>query len=156
QVNAASVLQDFKTLADYTSYLNTVARYQPPKASGSGTPGFSAVTHIGTGSGTVTPTGATSGGLFVAIQMISGGAVGTATFQYSTDGGANWSSTQTTAATFAIGATGIIVVFSGSFVITDLYLFRQVFTPMAQFIDSAGNGRFLIDHNGFPLGRLSE
>jgi hypothetical protein len=46
------------------------------------------------------------------IAILTTGARGTATFRYSTDGGANWSGALTTAATVSLGATGMVASFS--------------------------------------------
>lgn len=45
------------------------------------------------------------------LKYISGGAVGTATFQYSLDNGDNWSDTLSTAATYALPGTGLTLTF---------------------------------------------
>jgi hypothetical protein len=46
------------------------------------------------------------------IAIATTGARGTATFRYSTDGGATWSATLTTAATVSLGTTGMVASFS--------------------------------------------
>jgi len=57
------------------------------------------------------------------IKIISGGARGTATFQYSSNGGLSWSATETTAATYAVPASSSLVVSfaSGTYVADDVY-----------------------------------
>jgi phage gp36-like protein len=58
----------------------------------------------------------------VEVLMVLGGAVGTATFQYSTDGGATFSGTYTTAASVTLEGTGIVVSFAaGTYVDADTY-----------------------------------
>lgn len=58
----------------------------------------------------------------VQVQMLAGGALGTATFQFSTDGGFTWSGTYTTAASVTLEATGITIAFaSATYVSGDVY-----------------------------------
>lgn len=58
----------------------------------------------------------------VQVQIVAGGVLGAATFQYSTDGGFSWSGIYTTAASVALEGTGIIVSFaSATYVTNDLY-----------------------------------
>ena len=86
----------------------------------------SAVTKSGTGPN-VTLTGTPTLTASCVIKVILGGAVATATFQYSTDGGTTWSETKTTAATYAIPGTGITAAFaSGTYVADDTYSFTTV------------------------------
>jgi hypothetical protein len=56
-----------------------------------------------------TPTG---GPWDVRLQIVGTGALNTATFKYSTDGGTTWSSTLTTAATVTLGSTGLVATFA--------------------------------------------
>lgn len=86
----------------------------------------SAVTKSGTGPD-VTLTGTPTLTASIVLKMILGGAVATATFQYSLDGGTTWSTTKTTAATYAIPGTGITAAFaSGTYVADDTYSFTTV------------------------------
>lgn len=58
------------------------------------------------------------------FKIILGGAVGTATFQYSLDGGRNYSATYTTAASFTVPNSGISVTMSsgsGDFIADEVY-----------------------------------
>ena len=58
----------------------------------------------------------------VQVQMIAGGVVGVATFDYSTDGGITFSGVYTTASTVALEGTGITVAFApGTYVAADTY-----------------------------------
>lgn len=153
-VNAASVYQEFKTEADYIAHIQKSVLLYPPQAQVSTTLGFGPVTHVGGGTGTVTPSGTGYKGLNVVVKIIGSGGVGAATFQYSTDGGATFSATQTTSASFSIGF-GILLAFAGTFVATDTYQFQQAFTAFARFVDFLGSGRFTVDHNGFDGGLVS-
>ena len=83
----------------------------------------SSVTKSGTGPN-VTLTGTPTLTASCVIKVILGGAVATATFQYSTDGGTTWSETKTTAATYLIPGTGLTAAFaSGTYVADDTYSF---------------------------------
>jgi hypothetical protein len=68
-------------------------------------------------------TGDSAGGFSILqLKMIAGGARGTATFQYSTDGGSTWSGTLTTAATVSLGATGYTANFpTGTYNVNNTY-----------------------------------
>jgi hypothetical protein len=61
----------------------------------------------------------------VLITVTTGGAVSTAQFTYSLDGGNSTSSTVTTAATYAIPGTGIYLTISGSSTAGDTYAFNS-------------------------------
>jgi hypothetical protein len=87
-----------------------------------------AVTHTGSGTGTMTvassiPTlGVTSGSWSLVVTiMVSGSPGGTATFQYSTDGGTTFSATQAMTSTFQVPGIGMLLTFSGPFVAGDTY-----------------------------------
>lgn len=97
-----------------------------------GTPSWGTIVHVGTGptlatlvTGTPVAVPLNSAGqalpLSVVVAIILGGAVGTATFQYSTNGGQTWSATTTTAATVAI-TDGLTLNFAaGTYVANDTY-----------------------------------
>lgn len=146
-------IQQYKTIADYVNAIQSAIKPSAPVAYGAAI-GFSAVTQVGGGTGTVTPSGTAYGGQNVVIKMIAGGAVGVATFQYSLDGGATYSATSGTVPTFVIGS-GISVAFSGTFSAATTYQFKCALAPTMRIVDSAGNGRFLVDHNGFDGGRFN-
>jgi phage gp36-like protein len=60
--------------------------------------------------------------LNVQVEIDTGGVLGTATFQFSTDGGFTWSGVYTTAASVQLEATGIIIAFAAAtYVSGDLY-----------------------------------
>lgn len=62
----------------------------------------------------------------VKVLIVLGGAVATATFKYSLDGGDNYSATITSAATYAIPNTGITIAFTaGTYVAGDVYTFTS-------------------------------
>ena len=54
------------------------------------------------------------------VEILSGGARGVATFRYSTNGGASWSASQTTAATYSAGGATISFA-TGTYVLGDKY-----------------------------------
>ncbi len=90
----------------------------------------SAVTATGTGTSVMTVSGTTNGNYSVRVKVVLGGARGTATVQYSLDGGISFSGTVLTAASVALSlpiATGLTVAFtaasSGDFVAGDTYDF---------------------------------
>lgn len=151
-----SITQQMKTKADFIAYIQKAAALSPawPLNTALAQVGFTPVTQSGSGTGTIVPTGTGYGGLNFVIKIIASGAVGTGTFQYSTDGGNTYSSTTTTTSAYTIGATGVTANFAGSFVAGDTYSWQQAFTPQARFLDAAGNGRFLIDHNGTEMSRI--
>jgi hypothetical protein len=152
--NAAAFFEGLKVPVDFIGYVQKSLALSPPWAlnTTAAQAGFSPLIHIGTGTGTVVPTGIGYGGQNFVIKMIGPGGVGTATFQYSTDGGNTFSSTTTTASTFVVGSTGVTVAFSGTFVASDTYQFQQSFTPVLLAKDASGVGRFIIDHNGIDTG----
>jgi hypothetical protein len=93
-----------------------------------------AVTSTGTTPPVVTLTGTPTGPWKVKIDMIAGGAVGAATFKFSTDNGGTWSATLTTAASVPLidtavdslvgnnGATGLVAGFAaGTYNADNLY-----------------------------------
>ena len=59
----------------------------------------------------VTIVGSPQWGMDVRIDILTGGARGTATFRYSTDGGWNWSGTNTTTASFGLPWSGAAIEF---------------------------------------------
>lgn len=66
-----------------------------------------AVTASGTTPPTVTLSGTPSGAWNLQIDIVAGGALGAATFRFSTDGGVTWSATLTTAASIALTDTAV-------------------------------------------------
>lgn len=164
-LNVASVWAEMKQATDYIAYLQGAAAYRPPLAPSSAY-GFTAVSQVGGGGGTVTPTApsstvaqATSGPRSVVIKVSTGGAAGggTAQFQWSNDGGKTYgAATNIPAGNHTDSTSGITVTFAGTFVADDTYAFQPVNTPLAVFSDTTGHPRLVIDHNGFPRGRLHE
>lgn len=65
------------------------------------------VTETGASVGNVSLTGTPTGPWDLKIDIVAGGARGTATFRFSTDGGSTWSATLTTAATVALTDTAV-------------------------------------------------
>jgi hypothetical protein len=151
--NAASVAQAYKVLADFIAHSQASSRPDVAVIS-SGSSGFTAPSYNAFG-GTVAPSGALhhSDGLRVVIQVQAGGAVGVATFKTSIDGGSTYGATQTTAASMTDATSGITLAFAGTLTAFGTASFRSAFTPQAQWRDAAGNGRGLVDHNGYPLGK---
>jgi len=81
------------------------------------------VTHTGSGTGTVTPSGTPSLNALVVVKLITGGATGAATFQASLDGGATWGTTTVTGGAVVLAGTGITLAFAGTFTLGDRYSF---------------------------------
>lgn len=73
--------------------------------------------------GAVSPGGTYNGtaGRTYIIELVSGGATGTATFRVSADGGQTWSSENVTGAGVAIGADGVLADFSGDWLAGDCF-----------------------------------
>lgn len=85
----------------------------------------SSVTETGT-SPTLTPSGTPLDKYNWKVLIITGGAVGTSTFQYSTDGGVTYSPVFATAASFVVPNTGVTLGFaSGTYVAGDFYTFTS-------------------------------
>jgi hypothetical protein len=155
--NAAAYAQGYKVLADRAAFQQKSSNAFLPQIASGGV-GYTVVSHTGGGTGTVTPSGVVSvtGGVYFAIKIIVGGAVATATFQSSLDGGVTYGATQTTAASMTDATTGVTLAFAGTFNATDVYQWTSALTPQAQWKDGSGNVRSLIDHNGYRGGRLCE
>ena len=102
----------------------TVLLVCPSSSAGSLTAG----TQVGSGLGDVSDSSSTPNDDYdLVIKIIVAGAVATATFAYSLDGGRTYSSEIATAATYAIPNTGITVAFdsgAGNFVAGDRYPFE--------------------------------
>jgi hypothetical protein len=85
-------------------------------------------TQVGSGLGTVgDSSSAPNDDYDLVVKIVVAGAVATATFVYSLDGGRTWSSEIATAATYAIPNTGVTLAFSsgpGNFVAGDQYPFE--------------------------------
>lgn len=61
------------------------------------------------------------------VKITLGGSRGTATFKYSLNGGSTWSADITTAASYAIGTTGLTLTFgTGTYVLNDQYTWYTV------------------------------
>jgi hypothetical protein len=86
---------------------------------------WGAVTHVGTGpASTVSFSGEPfqPAPVTLQIEIVEGGAVNTATFEYTVDGGVSWSGVYTTAASVVLEATNITVAFAaGTYVADDTY-----------------------------------
>jgi hypothetical protein len=151
-----NIAQDQKVKADFLAHIQSSVRLERPFQN-QALSGFTAVQHQGTGTGTLTPSGNVkiSAGLRFLVKMLSTAASGVATFQVSLDGGNTYGAVQTTAVSMTDATSGVTFAFTGNFVAGDTYGFKAAFTPQAQWTDTAGNGRFLIDHNGLPGGRIA-
>lgn len=156
-----SITQGTKALTDYSAYTQRSVQLAPPSFSADGS-GYSAVTHTGTGTGTCAPTALSSTVPHSStqpypylIKIIVGGAVGTATFQMSINGGTTFGSTVTTSATVIVAPTGISLSFVGTFVAGDTYAFVEVDRPLLSLVGSSigGVGAQEFDHLGFPQGK---
>jgi hypothetical protein len=153
--NAASVAQAFKATADSVAFVHASSRPDIPVVAASSS-GFTAPTYSAFG-GTIAPSGAhASDAQRIVIQIQAGGAVGVATFKTSINGGATFGATQTTAASMVCATSGITLAFAGTLTALGTATFRSAFTPLAQWRDAGGNGRALVDHNGYFGGRRFE
>ena len=150
----ANIYQPHKVDADFLAFIQSALRLDITQTPASG----SGYTTVGTSSspawtGTVTPSGARLGtGHRIFIRIIAGGAVGAATFQTSLDGGVTFGGTQTTAASMVCATSGITLAFTGTLTTNAWASFMGAYTPQAQWVDKAGNLRWAIDHNGYPMG----
>lgn len=121
-------------------------------------PGFSAVTQVGVGVGTVATSGSTGNdtGLSVQIKIIGAGGLGVGTFQWSNDGGTTFGTTTTIpgGGSHTDARSGITVVFAGAnFDATDTYSFEsygklRVAIKSEGTNDSTVAGRNYVDANG--------
>lgn len=75
-------------------------------------PEMTTVVSAGTTPPVVSLTGTPAGFYDLRIEITAGGARGTAVFRWSTDAGNSWTSNVTTAATVALGSTGLTAVFA--------------------------------------------
>ncbi len=139
---------------DYIAYLIKVARIWPATPFGTNSL-WSPVTHAGTGTGAVTPQNVgytlSSGANYVVLITV-GGAVGTAKFKLSSDGGVTYGAETLTAANVTV--SGVPLSFSGTFVANDTYQFYPSLTPLWQYVDGGGLLRHMIDHNGLDTDRV--
>lgn len=157
----ANLAQGTKTDTDFIGHIQSAVRLDTPAVS-PGT-GFTQPVRTGTGTGTITPgsssviTGGqlkTAAGLRVQIKIVTPGAIGTATFQTSLDGGNTYGSVQTSAATVTDSTSHVVQSMAGTFVAGDIYNFRSAFTPLASWVDNGGRNRSLVSHNGFAGGQV--
>lgn len=97
---------------------------------------LSAVTSTGTTPPVVTVAGYPTGNYTVHVDMDLGGARGTATFRWSIDGGLTWvAAGVVTAATVALGSTGITVAFpTGTYNADNLYVFTAKEIPVKKYV----------------------
>lgn len=83
------------------------------------------ITFAGTGANGVTVSSACPVDAYsLVVQVIAGGALGTATFQYSLDGGVTWSQAILTAGTgkYVIPGTGLLLTFTGTLVANETWI----------------------------------
>jgi hypothetical protein len=85
-------------------------------------PTFSAVTHTGSGTGTVTPSGSTPVDNSWLVRIDTTGNAGVATWSYSTNGGGSFASAGS-ATSVTPGGSGTTITLSGAFVANDRYTF---------------------------------
>jgi hypothetical protein len=117
-VSRAGVVARYQEVFDrLTSFLEPITfaiEYKAPGDAGVVTSwrGGWYVNATGTTPPTVTLTGAPAADYVFHINMVAGGTVGVATFRWSTDGGLSFSEETTTAATVALGSTGLTAAFS--------------------------------------------
>lgn len=86
-----------------------------------------AVSHVGSGGGTVAVSGTPNDSYSMVVKIIVAGALGVAQFQWSQDGGLNYSATWLvpSGGTFVIPHTGLTLTFASTFVANDLYIFSS-------------------------------
>lgn len=151
-----SILQQMQTKADHLAHIAGSVGLDVPVQPQFGT-GFTLPVNNALG-GTIQPLGTahTTDGTRFMIQIQTGGAVGTATFKTSMDGGNTYGALQTTAASMTDATSGITLTFSGTFTALGTSTFHGAFTPLASWADSAGNRRSFIDHLGNRRGRFNE
>lgn len=98
-----------------------------------GTPTNGAVTQTGSGP-VVTVTGTPLGEYDFVIEITTGGAVATAIFRWSSNGGSTWTTGVTTAATVLLGATGVTANFAaGTYVVASTYAWTSGTSADADF-----------------------
>lgn len=85
-------------------------------------PTFSPVTHTGSGTGTVTPSGASPSAHSWIIRIDTTGAAAACTWSYSTNGGGSYTTIVATAAVTP-GGTGTTLTLAGAFIAGDTYTF---------------------------------
>lgn len=124
-----------------------VAYKQAPTTAGTST----AVTQTGSGP-LVTLTGAPNDQYDAIVKIITGGAIGTSTFQYSLDGGDTWSVVYATAATFLLPSGVTANMAAGTYVVDTTYAWTDtaptmttadVGAAMDAIIASAYDGEFV-------------
>lgn len=83
------------------------------------------VSHVGSGGGTVAVSGTPYDSYAFVVAIVLGGALGTAQFKYSLDGGVNYSATFIipSGGTYPVPKTGLTLTFASTFVAADLYTF---------------------------------
>ncbi len=153
-----NIYQAIKEAADYLGALQRAARFLTRLAVASPAAGFSSVIQTGAGAGVITPNGGaqpwasdTMSGLRFVIKIIASGAVGVATYQWSSDGGNTFSGTLTTAA--SITQAGVTMTMVNTFTAGDTYSFSQIDGPRIQATDAAGVAHtVLADANGYMIG----
>jgi hypothetical protein len=85
-------------------------------------PALSTVTSLGTAPPTVTLSGTPAGYYDLRIEITTGGALATAVFRWSKDGGATWTTSVVTGASVALGTTGITATFgAGTYALDNVY-----------------------------------
>lgn len=158
-VSVSTVNQAMKVNADFIAWDQAILNGQPAFTPGSTGSGYTAVVHTGSGpsNGCSPASPATS---TVAqptylpynylISITTGGAVGTAKFSISYDGGANTAVTNATSSSAYVDGYGTTLVFSGTLVSTDQYQFRPVDVPIIK--TTTNQGKYTLDHLGYPLG----
>lgn len=100
-----------------------------------------------TGSGSVTVSGIPLMNALVEVEVLTTGAVGTATFQYRVNGG-SWSEPVNTAAAVAAGATGLVLAFANGTDVDNSFVDGDIFNVSAV-VDSVGVIGF--DNESNPL-----
>lgn len=115
----------------------------------------SAVSHSGTGEGTVAVSGTPSDAYSMVIKVIADGVLGVGQFQFSQDGGQTFSATFVipSGGTFVVPNTGLTLTFAnggGDFDSNDLYTFSS--TASAYNVSDVQNAYAALLASGLPFG----
>jgi len=108
---------------------------------------LTAVTSAGTTPPAVTVTGTPASSAYkFRVEITTGGAVGTAIFKWSSDGGTTYTTTVTTASTAVLGSTGVTVHFpAGTYATNNIYTFGAQLSGTAARLATASSAALTAD-----------
>jgi hypothetical protein len=103
--------------------------------------GLTSVSRFGGSAPAVTASGTpASDDLDFRVEITTGGAVATAVFRWSKDGGATWTTAVTTAASVVLTGTGVTLAFpAGTYATDHVYTFRATYSALRALITSLGS-----------------